>query len=1421
MSSLDLTKNLLNAKAGISNEWGSAGIQGEGLATFRTEFNHGLRLDAGIGVLANLDASFRKYIAAHLMGEAHAQLRVTGQVQVPMNLFEEVGVAVRLQAIAEAAAGVSLNLGLSIGDFIKLAESDPQLEGLPAKLFRVFMEEVTIGGGVYAKAAFSAMAYANLVIAGRLVKGNGPGEEPGFNILAEAGAGLEAGAGYRVFANIGINNPRRLAGRTIDVVVDEMVDEISKLIPEDSTDKPELLNAFRVPAKIALRNAYEIGELIATRDIPANESGARQIALRCTQVILEESQRYLLDRIACTGMRILEDNMKSFADGISDTDWEELATERQNVANRLLAIPNDPFLPGEDNRRYWNALCNDVLTLVMKISEASISDDLGKWLQPVSMLWSAIQLLFIGMERVTEASASVNIVGWNNPESVQKAFFGDLESQPPQSIKSYINAQLENGVNHDLNRSELALFLLKDGVIRNLEARFPDVKVFLDIFRRPLSPVGSDTDIAKLLLTSLGGILIDSDGQVDTKATLDALLNGLKTFLTDKLEGELVPVVDNYIGDRGDLRFYFHEVVLPSLRLTTDVVFTQVLEWEEGNVDETALKEMLSTVLMMLFGRSLVVTTDVLTAAAQSEIRTEFNKAADEAGDQGGLVDTLLPILEPLGLYTASDRDEVLEIVQDILVIGGDVFGPLPDQTRARVRGLLYEIFEPLPPDGQHDFMENLADALFIPNRERVMGLADELVAIAGNNLQNFIARVLQRIAGKMLEELDELIKDIEKQVKKWLSELEEALQLLQRQVAALLREIAVLISEVEELFNRVADDFQELLSILGNNASRNRIRDKIVSSMVSTAENRLRSNPIYKNLLPGPAKTIAKTTMETTVRAGIDNAVTNTIWGAICDLTWDLNDFIEDVRGLSPHQGLASGISNLLLNRIDDRLRSVFGDNPGMDISFDVRWSVRVPYYDIPAGKWKNRTLTHRESINLGHVELPLSTVLSNVRWVIEHTAAVEEQINVLARGLYNALEKELQLKDKDAEHMRLEEEKMAVESEFQESVPADRDINIYEPVPGAVYEDNLAVKIELSGVPVSFLGLGMNEQQRVYVWLNAELIPLDSFIVDEVRPMLPAITDLSEGFSGLLQGKNVSGKQTAPEEASLKSSNVTVRRYVPGLQVDRWGTVLPVQIATPDQPIPHTISPFPKGMTMEQRLTTIQERCCSVASETSTAPATQLHMQEVVSGSPGPQAHRVSHLILSKRSSKFGLPAGISELPVNVQRNNLNSAYAILSGPGNVKKDSAGKTAGGYDRDAIPVPLPGRRLTAMELESVTQAASYQHLRLTRAIPLTELEEGMNTLVVAIIDGREKKIEKAVSFIATRALETEKEKKEPRLPTRISREDRGKHKPGKVKGKAFLTPAKKRREAIDRSRKTLRLKTPDYESCFPNGGEK
>jgi len=165
MPTVDASKKILNAGADYAaGDWANVGAEAN--LDFKAQAQLLRGIDLGIGAEAGvrLEGGLHKYLSADVQGQANAAARVRAQIQVPLDLFSEAGLAIRLQAIAEAAVGVTLGIGLKAGDFIALAEQDPHMRGVPIELLKVFLHELEIQGGVMAKAAVSAMAYANLAM---------------------------------------------------------------------------------------------------------------------------------------------------------------------------------------------------------------------------------------------------------------------------------------------------------------------------------------------------------------------------------------------------------------------------------------------------------------------------------------------------------------------------------------------------------------------------------------------------------------------------------------------------------------------------------------------------------------------------------------------------------------------------------------------------------------------------------------------------------------------------------------------------------------------------------------------------------------------------------------------------------------------------------------------------------------------------------------------------------------------------------------------------------------------------------------------------------------------------------------------------------------------------------------------------------
>jgi hypothetical protein len=1091
MAATELSSPLIGGQAGVANEWGGAEIQGEALATFTAQADHGINFQVGLAALVGLDASFSKFISASVQGEANAALNATLQIQVPMNLFQEVGAAVRLRISAEAAAGVTLQLGLSVGDFLSLVEGQVGADSLEARLFSVFLDEVTIGGGVYAKAAASAMAYATLVVAGRAIKGLNAGEDPGFNIIAEAGAGLKAGAGFRVFFNAGIKNFPSFIGRSTDLLVDERLAAMARRMPAGAPET-RLLAAFQAPAKIAFRLAFEIGYLIANEPIPTDAAGGRKISLRACQVILEESQRYLLDRIVGSAVDEIRNQIETHLSALNAAAQQTAMPAVQAFGRKLVAIPSEPFRL--ENAAYWADTVNAGAVAVAAVAPGSPST-----LGSAALLWSSIELLSTAMKRIAQPSAraSFNLAGLRTGQAAA-AFSGPVSANPPTVLRPTLEQLIGLGAGDPILQQDLVTLLAREGLAL-AQQTFPEINDFIAIFQGPLGSGAAAT--AELLLGSFGGVVAGAGGNNDEDATLAAFLTGLQDFLESKIDGTLAPVLRSQLAGTPDLITELDEVLLPALRLTVQTALPQLLRWKSGSVNQTTLKEIFSSVIMSLAGRTLVVTADILSATAEDRMNELLLSAADSLHNSH-LADHLESALAKAGIVV--DLQDVEELVEEALRVGADVFAPLPTDTRARIRELMYGIIQTLPPGPSAAFQNQLTSSGFIPNETKIRTLASELATIAAGRLERFAQLILVRIAEKLLAELQQVIADIEAHVAEWIGQLGALINQLQQDIAALVHDIAILVEQATHAFEDARGRMLTLLEGLGSNNGRTAFLNEVESAVYDLASPLLTDNPVFA-LLPSDVKARARQAMRDTIRTLAHNGFVNSILGAVGGITGEVDAFFAEVSTLDPHEGLATGILNLLLDHIETRVRAAVGGAAAFDIGFTVAWSVDVWTFDILKGKWTKSTISFSERIELARVHWDLDGLLPLLRRAVAALAPVEAQLTSVATTLLNAFDLEHQAAQKGTNRDSKQSDRAAAARTYDESSSVPGTIDILEPVQSALYEAPVAIHVRLPDTPASFVGAGASEEQRVFLWLNSQEIPRAQFTVDTLLSGVP----------------------------------------------------------------------------------------------------------------------------------------------------------------------------------------------------------------------------------------------------------------------------------------------------------------------------
>ncbi|WP_051217240.1 hypothetical protein [Paenibacillus assamensis] len=262
--------------------WSS--VAGGSLVEFKSnvEVRRGVSFQetAGVGVSALFNKMKNVPIFADITGEAKVQF----QAQSPLDMLEEAGVAVRLQAIARVAAGIGLKPNINIEQLRKIVTELPDMKGTPTELFNLLLEEIRINGVLYAQAAIAIMAYANLVATGSLFSDD-EDIKPGFNMVFEAGYGFKVGAGYRGYVEVNFDSPRKLIYRYSDLAVSKMIAraEQSGL----SSSQLSLIRSLQAPIVATTRLALEIGQL-----------SKEQAITRSITIILQETQRWIISKLA-------------------------------------------------------------------------------------------------------------------------------------------------------------------------------------------------------------------------------------------------------------------------------------------------------------------------------------------------------------------------------------------------------------------------------------------------------------------------------------------------------------------------------------------------------------------------------------------------------------------------------------------------------------------------------------------------------------------------------------------------------------------------------------------------------------------------------------------------------------------------------------------------------------------------------------------------------------------------------------------------------------------------------------------------------------------------------------------------------------------------------------------------------------------
>jgi hypothetical protein len=1096
-----ISDKLLGAGAEAKNEWAEASAATSLEFTGEAQFRRGVEVQIGLNALATASAGLSRFVDTTVRGNAFAEATASLQYQLPLNLFDEFGLAVGAQAVAQAAAGIEAGLGLAVGDFLALVRNTAESAGLPADLVALLLEEAVVGGTFEVHVAAAAMAYASIRITGEVV------QNPGFRVFVDAGLGLAAGVGFSGSLDLTLNDFRRFYGRAVDKTVGAVVDGAAQHLVQDADRFTPVLRALTPVASTALRIAYEIGHYI-TKNSPGNDrQSALDLSNHCVGILLEESQRFLFGQFAEAGLRSLERLVERDVPGLAQGVWEGLKPRRQSVALALRQMPAEPFQPTAENAAYWADLVAqtaDLLSTLPAAPRAGVTRGL-------SIVFAAAQLLTEAVRRkVNTAEAYAFAFGSAVTAPPTPPFTGTVQAQPGVIIERHINEVLGRAPGTDVDFGDLVAYLADELIVTTLRETIPDIDTYLAIFDHPAVGDGVSA-VAKVLLRNREAFIGDNTGKRDPQETLRVLLGLIDDFLTTKIVHDLAPALNSQIAD-ANTKLYFNEVLLGTVLFAKDVAFRTVLDWEQRPIEASTFTEALAGIMTMLLGRSLVLVGDSFMTALQGDMERACGHAADQ----------LESTPDPLAQMHVPASPELKALLATTLRIGGEVFGPLPAESRQRLRFVLYDVMETLPPGAaaQADLVANLADQFFLPNEESVHELSDELLAISRDRFGLFVERVVEEGARLILAQIEELVEQATEAVLAWAKDIGAQIKNLMDRIADLDDAIQRLLTQADQTFDTAVSEFRALLEQFGGHRLRDRLRDEIADGFYRKAKDVLATNGFYAGL-PKEVRAFVRDVLRDVISDLVDGDVVDPIFTAIGGVADELGDVLDDVRDLNPDEPLEPQLLDLIVDRFEDGIRTIMGGSrPSVDIGFTV---------DVLG-------LSHHFS--LGNVTLKFDVLFAMLRNAIATLDYYETQLQVTADALAAAFRTSLDLETAQVQRDRRAAERNRLDAVRSDFSTATKTIGVVSPGQSVVYSDAVDVQIQLGGVPRSYLGLREDEQQRVLVFLNGNLRDLNDFAV-EVQQM--------EGTNSLLEPPLLGAIGAVPRPQAQDRSATAVRRDGP----------------------------------------------------------------------------------------------------------------------------------------------------------------------------------------------------------------------------------------------------------------------------------
>ena len=495
-----------------------------------------------------------------------------------------------------------------------------------------------------------------------------------------------------------------------------------------------------------------------------------------------------------------------------------------------------------------------------------------------------------------------------------KPFTNELKVQPPKFILNEINAKKGGAASAKLGYVDLLEYLVDDVIIDNVLAKIPELKSFIDIFKTHFNE--SERELLKLFLENAESFVPNSGGLYVPKDSLRIFVNSIDSFLTTKFKAEVMTAVHKHITDP-TIKTYIEEVFLACVISTKDIALNTALNWEKAKYTNDELTEALAGVMIMFLGRSIVLMTDTLLTSVQNELKSNSIRIAELIEKR----DSSLP--KPV--RDMLQDQNVRSLIADSVKIGGEVLGPLPEDTRKKVRYLLYQIFDTVPPGQEQIMIDNFKNKKFIPNEDKINDLCRELWDISVERFGLFAEKFLVKVGQFIIDALEDLLQNLVDLALNWERNLALALTTIADELRAIEARRVALNRALISHYGAFERAFGDLIAKLKGAEIKRAIKNDLVNKFIVGAETELNKNPIY-SLLPKQGKDAAKSSLRSTVDLLLNNPIIDPIFNAMDDIGDELDDLLPDMKRFNSAGNMPAQFMDLLLDNIEQKVKLILG---------------------------------------------------------------------------------------------------------------------------------------------------------------------------------------------------------------------------------------------------------------------------------------------------------------------------------------------------------------------------------------------------------------------------------------------------------------------------------------------------------------